>query len=168
MDVLNTTIKYSILQSSTIEGIDIYAEKFKVFFKKMTSQKYDALNHRLNYFDKDYAEFKQNVVDTEWELEEFVGNSLEKMTDVDNILRLLKRFEKLSLECLHLDERYLEAMEMFQEEIEKLRDRYNMERQAPLLPRNMPPVSGRIMWIRQLYKRIEEPMDVFKQHHRVI
>lgn len=78
------------------------------------------------------------------------------------------RFEKLNLDCLHLDERYLEAMEMFQEEIEQLRDKYNEERQSPLLPRNMPPCSGRIMWIRQLYKRIEEPMDIFKQHHRVM
>lgn len=80
------------MQSSTIEGIDVFAEKFIHFFKKISTQKYDALNHRLDYFDKDYAEFKQNVVDTEWELEEFVGNSLEKMTDVDNVLRLLKRF----------------------------------------------------------------------------
>lgn len=90
--VLNTTIKYSILQSSTIEGIDVYANKFIEFYKKISSQKYDALNHRLPYFDKDYKEFRQNVVDTEWELEEFVGVSLENMTDVDNVLRLIKRY----------------------------------------------------------------------------
>ncbi|KAJ8960348.1 hypothetical protein NQ317_010573 [Molorchus minor] len=104
----------------------------------------------------------------EWELEEFVGNSLDQMTDVDNVLRLLNRFEKLNLECLHLDERYLEAMIMFQGEIEVLRDRYNEERQSPLIPRNMPPVSGRIMWIRHFYKRIEEPMVIFKTKPRVV
>lgn len=89
--VLQTTTKYSILQASTIEDIDVYAKKFVDFYKNISSQKYDALNHRLPYFEKDYNQFKQNVVDTEWELEEFVGASLEKMTDVDNILRLLKR-----------------------------------------------------------------------------
>lgn len=89
--VLNTTVKYSILQKSTIEGIDVFAKKFIDFFKKISSQKYDALNHRLPYFDKDFSEFKQNVSDTEWDLEEFVGSSLEKMSDVDNVLRLLKR-----------------------------------------------------------------------------
>lgn len=77
------------------------------------------------------------------------------------------RFEKLNLECLHLDERYLETMLMFQAEIEVLRDRYNEERQAPSVPRNMPPVSGRIMWIRHFYKRIEEPMEIFKTKPRV-
>ncbi|KAL1516507.1 hypothetical protein ABEB36_000416 [Hypothenemus hampei] len=166
--VLETTTKYSILQSSTIEGIDVYANKFIDFFKSICQQKYDALNHRLPYFDKDYNQFKQNVVDTEWELEEFVGASLEKMSDVDNIIRLLKRFEKLNLDCLHLEERYLEAMMLFQYEIEKLRDRYNEDRQWPITPRNMPPVTGRIYWIRQYYARISEPMAVFKTKTRVM
>lgn len=89
--VLNTTVKYSILQTSKIEGIDKFATKFIDFFKKISSQKYDALNHRLPYFNKDFNEFKQQVTETEWEMEEFVGTSLEKMRDVDNVLRLLKR-----------------------------------------------------------------------------
>ncbi|XP_044272703.1 dynein axonemal heavy chain 8 [Tribolium madens] len=168
VDVLETTTKYSILQSSKIENIDIFAKKFQTFFDNISRQKYDALNHRLPHFDKDYNEFKQNVVDTEWELEEFVGTSLEKETNVHNVLRLLKRFEKLNLECLHLEERYLEAMEMFQKELEDLRDRYNEERQSPLLPRNMPPVSGRIMWIRHLYRRMEESMEIFMTKPRVM
>lgn len=167
-DVLKTATKYSILESSKIEGIDVYAKKFKDYFRKISTQKYDALNHRLDSFDKDYLEYKKNIAETEFELEEFVANSLDNYLDVDNILRLLKRFEKLNLECLQLDERYLEAMELLQDEIEVLRDRYNEERQNPLLPRNMPPISGRIMWIRQLYKRIEEPMECLKTHKRVM
>lgn len=91
MDVLRTTTKYSILQASTIEGIDKYANAFKEFYNKISSKTYDTLNHRLDVFDEDYAEFKQSVADTEWDLEEFVGSSLEKMVDVDNVLRLLKR-----------------------------------------------------------------------------
>lgn len=92
MDVLETTTKYSILQSSKIENIDKFATRFQEFYKKISSKTYDALNHRLDMFDKDYVEFKQSVADTEWELEEFVGASLEKMTDVDNVLRLLNRY----------------------------------------------------------------------------
>lgn len=168
VDVIETTVRYSILQSSKIEGIHVFAQKFKSFFSQITSQRYDELNHRLNMFDKDYNEFKQNVVDTEWELEEFVGNSLDKMRNVDNVLRLLKRFEKLNLDCLNLDERYLETLEMFEKEIELLRDKYNELRQNPAIPHNMPPISGRVVWIRQLYKRIEEPMEIFKTKKRVM
>lgn len=58
-------------------------------------------------------------------------------------------------------------MLMFQKEIEVLRDRYNEERQTPSIPRNMPPVSGRVMWIRHFYSRIEDPMNVFRTKARV-
>lgn len=89
--VLKTSIKYSILQSSTIEGIDEFANRFVDYFNVISQQTYDALNYRLEEFDKDYDEFRQNVVDTEWELEEFVAKSLSKINDIDNVIRLLKR-----------------------------------------------------------------------------
>lgn len=69
---------------------------------------------------------------------------------------------------MHLEERYLEAMGMYHKELEDLRDRYNEERQTPLLPRNMPPVSGRIMWVRHLYRRMEESMEIFITKSRVM
>lgn len=46
--------------------------------------------------------------------------------------------------------------------------RYNEEREDPELPRNMPPVSGRVMWIRFYDKNIKTPMEIFKHHHEVI
>lgn len=96
------------------------------------------------------------------------SNQILLYSNTDSVRSLcVVRFEKLDLECLHLNERYLEALLMFQDEIEELRDRYNEERQNPLLPRNMPPISGRIMWIRQLYSRIEEPMNIFKTKTKV-
>jgi len=57
---------------------------------------------------------------------------------------------------------------MFEQEIEDIRDSYNENRSDPPVPRNIPPVTGRILWIRQLYKRIEVPMNMFRSHHRVI
>lgn len=57
---------------------------------------------------------------------------------------------------------------MFEREIEDIRDRYNETRSDPPIPRNIPPVAGRILWIRQLYKHIEVPMNIFKSYHRVI
>lgn len=39
---------------------------------------------------------------------------------------------------------------------------YNKEKADPPIGRDLPPVAGRIMWAQQLYRRIEEPMDLFK------
>ncbi|CAG9855812.1 unnamed protein product [Phyllotreta striolata] len=166
--ILQTTMKYSILKNSTIEGIDEFSDKFVEYFRTISQKPYDALNYRLVEFDNDYNEFRQNVVDSEWELEEFVANSLAKLNDIDNVIRLIKRFEKLNLECLHLEERYLEAMVMYNSELDFLRDQYNEERQNPVLGKNMPPVSGRIYWIRHFYRRMIEPMNVFRERTRVM
>lgn len=57
---------------------------------------------------------------------------------------------------------------MYEREIEDVRDRYNEDRSDPPIPRNIPSISGRILWIRQLYKRVEAPMNVFKSHPRVL
>ena len=62
----------------------------------------------------------------------------------------------------------MELVNLYQEEVERIRDIYNEDRSTPPIPRNTPPVAGRIMWIRQLYRRIEAPMDIFKRHDRVI
>jgi len=57
---------------------------------------------------------------------------------------------------------------MFEQEIEDIRNRYNEDRSDPPVPRNIPPVAGRILWIRQLYRRTEVPMNMFRSYHRVI
>ncbi len=40
---------------------------------------------------------------------------------------------------------------------------YKESRQHPPLGHNMPPVTGRISWARQLYKHLEDPMNILKQ-----
>ncbi|KAG5338491.1 DYH8 protein, partial [Acromyrmex heyeri] len=77
-------------------------------------------------------------------------------------------FEKLNLKQLRIDRKCIELVSMFQQEIEDIRDSYNENRSDPPIPRNIPPVVGRILWIRQLYKRIEVPMNMFRSHLRVI
>nr|CAD7194915.1 unnamed protein product [Timema douglasi] len=178
IDVLNTVITYSILQSSRIEGIELYSVKFAQMFKKILTKKYDVLNHRNRDFDSDYVEFKRTVSNIEAELRSFLSDCLARVPNIYEALRLLarrqavcllsfvtvlfRRFEKLQLSCLKLEKWYMNVVEMLQEEIGRLRDMYNEERHDPPLPRNMPPVAGRIYWIRQMYKRIEEPMNTLK------
>ena len=41
---------------------------------------------------------------------------------------------------------------------------YNKYKDDPPIPRNNPPVSGRITWVRQLAKRILDPMEIFMVH----
>lgn len=56
----------------------------------------------------------------------------------------------------------MDSLDVFMKEVDFLYDHYNEYRQTPQIPRNFPPVSGRIVWFRQLSSRLSEPMDIFE------
>ncbi|XP_047349425.1 dynein axonemal heavy chain 8 isoform X3 [Vespa velutina] len=168
MDVFEITLTYSILQSSTLEGIDAFNAKFISFFNRISSKNYDPLDHRKPYFNSDYDEFKNDVAKTEIELRTFFYDTVSVTTNIETALIIVARFQKLNLKCLRIDRKYLELTNVYQNEIEEMRDRYNEDRSSPPIPRNIPSIAGRIFWIRQLYRRIEGPMNVFKTRKRVI
>ena len=51
-------------------------------------------------------------------------------------------------------------LDQYMEDLEASRQQYNRQRDDPPLQRNMPPVAGRISWIRQLYQHITTPIKV--------
>lgn len=53
-----------------------------------------------------------------------VSQSIKKCPSTEIALSLLKRFEKLQLGCLYLDDRYYDLIKMYTQEIEMIRDRY--------------------------------------------
>ncbi|XP_076166225.1 dynein heavy chain 8, axonemal kl-3 [Ptiloglossa arizonensis] len=168
MDVFQTSLTYSILHSSSIQGIDLFANQFSSFFHGIASHNYDPLDHRKSYFDIDYDKFKKSVVETETELRHFFYNYVSEAPNITEALRIIARFEKLKFKHLRIDRKYLELITLFQKEIEDVRDRYNEDRSNPPIPRNVPPITGRILWIRQLYRRIENPMEIYKKCTRVL
>ncbi|KAJ8670776.1 hypothetical protein QAD02_002035, partial [Eretmocerus hayati] len=168
IDTLETTSMYSILHSSKIEGIDSYAQKFSSFYERVIYQKYDPLDFRKADFDLDYEEFKKSVVETELDLRKFFYETVSNLPRIQQTLAMIKRFQKLNFKQLWIDRKYLELSKVLEAEIEEMRDRYNEDRSNPPLPRNIPMISARIIWIRQLLKRIEIPMEIYKTRPRVM
>ncbi|XP_018316536.1 dynein heavy chain 8, axonemal [Mycetomoellerius zeteki] len=123
-------------------------------FKTRIIKMYDPLDHRKPYFDTDYDEFKKNVAETDLELRTFFYNCVSLMPNITQSLYLIARFQKLNLKQLRIDRKCVELVSMFEQEIEDIRDSYNENRSDPPVPRNISPVAGRILWIRQLYKLI--------------
>lgn len=175
-----------------IEGIDVHAKKFSNIYNKISSIQHDPLDHRKADFDKDYDEFKKTIEEAQIQLGEFFSTAISKENDIINALYLLKRFlflsvliffsqkivliiwgnnfrfEKLNIKELKITETYFKLVPVYQTKLEEIRDRYNEDRADPPLPHKVPPIAGRIAWIRQLYKRIQVPMDIFKTREEVI
>lgn len=41
---------------------------------------------------------------------------------------------------------------------------YSLIQSYPMASRNIPPVAEAVQWARELLKRVEKPMEVFKNH----
>ena len=164
---MNAT-KYSVLEKSTIEGIEIYAEKFKNLYYTVTTDPADVLDHRSKQFNATFQTYTDNLKILEEELRHFIEKSLKLVKNTENSLRLLQRFDKLNLNSLNLDVSYVKVLEMYHGDILDLSEIYNYERKEPPIPYNTPKFAGRIMWIRGLMKRIEEPLKIFKKKPKVM
>ena len=67
-----------------------------------------------------------------------------------------------------MDEHYTRLLLEFGKELELTMRLYQKERTNPPIPRNMPPIAGKIMWARQLYRKIQEPMESFQGYEQVL
>ena len=57
----------------------------------------------------------------------------------------------------------MRVLSMYARDLESVRKQYQKNKSEPLIARNLPPISGKIAWARQLYRKIESPMKVFKK-----
>ena len=70
---------------------------------------------------------------------------------------------RLRLPCLNIAERYRLIIVMYIKDLEAIQRNYNKNKENPPIPRDLPPIAGRIAWIRQLYQHITSPIQVFQQ-----
>ncbi|XP_077985364.1 dynein axonemal heavy chain 8-like [Glandiceps talaboti] len=166
--MLNTIDVLSVLNESRIEGIDAMASKFQHLYTGVKKKPYDILDHRKTDFDNDYEDFKRQISNLEYHLQCFLDNCFEKMTSSIQALGLLARFERLGISSMNIDEKYSLILQHFGNELETIRKLYQKNKDDPPVPRDMPPVAGKISWARQLYRRIQEPMEIFSSHGSVL
>ena len=69
---------------------------------------------------------------------------------------------------LTLIDKYKQVIEMFVRDLQLVQSEYNEQKENPPLARNLPPISGKITWSRQLYHRITGPIEVMKRHPDVM
>uniref|UniRef100_A0A6I8MYJ8 Dynein axonemal heavy chain 5 n=1 Tax=Ornithorhynchus anatinus TaxID=9258 RepID=A0A6I8MYJ8_ORNAN len=144
MHIFTTITTYSVLQDSKIEGLEIMATNYQ-------KKEYDFLDQRKTDFDQDYEDTQQ----------------------IPQLLLLLIYFcisllLRLGIPNLGVDDKYLIILENFGLDIEMISRIYTRQKDDPPLARDQPPIAGKILWARQLFYRIQQPMSLFQQHHNVL
>uniref|UniRef100_A0A3P8Q8G2 Dynein axonemal heavy chain 5 n=1 Tax=Astatotilapia calliptera TaxID=8154 RepID=A0A3P8Q8G2_ASTCA len=134
LEMFATISTYSVLKDSKIEGLETMATRFQAIVLNMKKKHYSFLDQRRSDFDVDYEEFCKNSA-----------------------------FALLGIPDLGIDEKYQQILQNYGRDIEMVFRIYMKQKLDPPIGRDLPPVAGRIMWARQLYSRIQGPMDLFQQ-----
>eukprot|EP00960_Hanusia_phi_P060235 764443-Hanusia_phi.AAC.2 len=56
----------------------------------------------------------------------------------------------------------------FSQDLDIVSEKYELQKYEPPIPRNFPPVNGRIVWARQMLKLIEIPMQKFQENNALM
>ena len=59
-------------------------------------------------------------------------------------------------------------MALFVADIQFIENEYSERKEHPPIARNLPPISGKIAWARQLYRRLSEPVEVFRENQELM
>ncbi len=74
----------------------------------------------------------------------------------------LSFINRLQLPCLDTLTKWTYAVKLFVKDMQFVQNEYNENKHDPPLARNLPPISGKIAWSRQLYHRISGSVEVFE------
>lgn len=76
--------------------------------------------------------------------------------------------KRLGLPALNVAEKYTTILQRFGREIENTAKNYQRNKNDPPIARDLPPISGKITWARQMFRRISEPMEEFQQRPKLL
>uniref|UniRef100_G1SYW3 Dynein axonemal heavy chain 5 n=1 Tax=Oryctolagus cuniculus TaxID=9986 RepID=G1SYW3_RABIT len=168
IDILTTFKTYSVLQDSKIEGLEDMVTKYQGIVATIKKKEYNFLDQRKMDFDQDYEEFCKQIDDLHNELQKFMDVTFEKIQNTNQALSMLKKFERLNIPNLGIDDKYRLILENYGTDIDMISKLYTKQKYDPPLARDQPPIAGKILWARQLFHRIEQPMQLFQQHPSVL
>uniref|UniRef100_A0A8D1J055 AAA+ ATPase domain-containing protein n=1 Tax=Sus scrofa TaxID=9823 RepID=A0A8D1J055_PIG len=168
MDIFTTFQTYAVLQDSKIEGLDGMVTKYQDIVATIKKKEYNFLDQRKMDFEQDYEEFCKQTNDLHNELQKFMDITFEKIQNTNQALSMLKKFERLNIPNLGIDDKYQRILENYGADIDMISKLYTKQRSDPPLARDQPPIAGKILWARQLFHRIQQPMQLFQQHPTVL
>uniref|UniRef100_A0A8C7Q7F0 AAA+ ATPase domain-containing protein n=1 Tax=Oncorhynchus mykiss TaxID=8022 RepID=A0A8C7Q7F0_ONCMY len=150
------------LQHMKVEGIEKIFVRYQTIVTTTKSKTYNVLDHRKLEFDSDYTEFKFQIQGLFQSLQSLLVAWFEQSLTTERMLDLLSKFENGVGKQLDLTDKYMAVLQRYSRDLELVRKLYQKQKDNPPIPRNMPPVAGKIMWSRQLFRKIELPMSILK------
>ncbi|XP_042366785.1 dynein axonemal heavy chain 5 [Plectropomus leopardus] len=167
-DMASSLESLAALQHMKVEGAEKIYARYQTIVSTTKSKTYDVLDHRKLEFDSDYADFQIQVQGLFQSLQALLDFWFHQSLTTERMLQLLQVFESSPTAGLDLRPHHLLLLQRYGRELELLRRTYQRQRDRPPAGRNLPPVAGRILWCRQLFRKIEAPMLILKTKLEVL
>ncbi|XP_071959570.1 uncharacterized protein [Antedon mediterranea] len=177
LELVQTTGHFNLLQNAAEVGgagtksLDaLVREIHKQFAESMDSFNSNVANildlTATQAFERAFFQFRTTVKDLERQLAFVLRQSFQQCPTIGSQLRLLEVFEGISSRELvqkHLKDKDSQLVMSFTAELISVRNMYFRWRKTPPQHSNFPPVVSRLIWIRALRRRIQEPMEKLKR-----
>uniref|UniRef100_A0A8C2TDF0 Dynein axonemal heavy chain 8 n=1 Tax=Coturnix japonica TaxID=93934 RepID=A0A8C2TDF0_COTJA len=152
--MINIVQTFQALGTSTIEGIEIMSIKFKNIYHNVQKKQYDILDPRKKEFDVDFVDFMSKIEALEVNsiIQTFMRSCFGRILSSQHAVSFFARFVFFIFEFIYLT----------------ISQIYQIQKDDPPLARNMPPVAGKILWVRQLFRRINEPINYFQKNSSIL
>jgi dynein heavy chain len=171
IDLFTTVDQFSTLSNHNLEGMEGLMANFFAMVADFKRKPYDLFDFQVNQFDRDYLEFLANIHELESSLQGFINSSFEHITSTEAAMTLLDQLRHmLQRDSLKddLESKRLTIFQHFLGDLEVVSRTYEKLKNNPPLVRNVPPVTGNVLWARQLMRRIESPMQQFRNHQELM
>ncbi|XP_056290618.1 LOW QUALITY PROTEIN: dynein axonemal heavy chain 5-like [Pseudoliparis swirei] len=150
-DVTSSLQRLEVLQHMKVEGSEKIYVRYQNIVTTTRSRTYDVLDPRQLEFDVDYADFQVQVQGLFQSLQALLDFWFHQSVSTERTLQLLQVFGS-GPAGLDLKRYYLLLLQRYGRELELLRKTYQRR-----------PVAGRILWCRQLFRKMEGPMLILKK-----
>ncbi|XP_025098007.1 LOW QUALITY PROTEIN: dynein gamma chain, flagellar outer arm-like [Pomacea canaliculata] len=125
----------------------------------------DVESKDKNRFDEHYSAFQGKAQELEAFLAAYLHAVFVRRMKTQIALDIITKFapvlNRTGIKATVTD-KYVEIFNWYEADLEEVQQIYECHKANPQLVRNAPPVAGAIYWSRQLLKRIEEPMKLFR------
>ncbi|KAF8570622.1 hypothetical protein P879_00299 [Paragonimus westermani] len=160
--------RYGRLCTSNVEGLEDLISKFNSASDELKSTPYNFLDQRQPQVDEALEKFRGQINGIRTGLQDLFQTSLERIPSVLRALQVICQFKNLNILDLDIGNAYLQILKRYEIELELVGKDYVRYKDCPPSFWDMPPVAGKIAWARHLFRRIESPMLVFKDDHKLM
>ncbi|OHT04931.1 Dynein heavy chain family protein [Tritrichomonas foetus] len=172
INLFTTIDNFNKLKECRIEGMAAIVQNFiendDFTFRSKNEHMLDPRNQKFN---EDYNNFQAQCANEDAKIRKIISEAFQVTKTVQIELELheeLKETVTCSEGQAELAVWFKHCLQRYNEDLDNVTQWFKTQSENPPIPKNMPPIGGRIAWVRQLITRLMGPMEIFKKYDSVI